>query len=52
MLTYPPDDRISAQEAYAHPWLVSKRLRNGKPKILRNVMANLKNFRVFLYDIQ
>lgn len=46
MLKYSPDERISAQEAYSHPWLANKRSIKGKPRIIRNIMANLKNFHV------
>lgn len=51
MLTYPPENRITAQEAYTHPWLTSKRLHKGKPRIVKNVMTNLKKFRVLLHKI-
>ncbi len=47
MLKYPPDQRISAQDAYTHEWIKGKRFNELKPEIAENILLNLKNFHVY-----
>ena len=46
MISYPPEQRISSQEAYAHEWLKSKNFNKFQPDIANTIMSNLKNFHV------
>jgi len=47
MIKYPPDVRISAQEAYAHEWIKNKHFNQLKPEVAQNILCNLKSFHVF-----
>lgn len=47
MLRYPSTNRISAQEAYAHPWIKKKKFNQLKPETASVLMSNLKSFNVF-----
>jgi calcium-dependent protein kinase len=46
MIKYPPESRLSAQEAFNHPWIKSKKFNELKPETAKYLMANLKNFHV------
>ena len=44
MLTYPPDKRISAEEAYKHEWIQKRKFNVLKPETAHALLTNLKNF--------
>lgn len=48
MIKFPPEQRISAQEAYTHDWIKNKKFNILKPEISQNILYNLKNFHVIL----
>jgi len=51
MLTYPPEKRITAQEAYCHNWIKKKKFNQLKPETAQALLNNLKNFHVlFIID--
>lgn len=52
MLKYPPETRLSAQEAFSHKWIKSKKFNELKPETAKSLMANLKNFHVLILHIQ
>ncbi len=49
MLKYPPEQRFTAQQAYAHDWIQSKKFNELKPAIAQQILDNLKNFHAFLF---
>lgn len=46
MLKYPPEARITAQEAFSHSWIQSKKFNQLKPETAASLLNNLKNFHV------
>ncbi len=49
MLKYPPEGRISAQDAYTHVWIKRKKFNQLKPETAMALLSNLKNFHVILF---
>ena len=46
MLTFPPNKRITAKEAYTHNWIVSKNFNKFEPEASAALLNNLKSFQV------
>lgn len=45
MLTYDPNNRITAEEALHHPWIKKKVAEPSDPKATINALQNLRTFR-------
>ncbi len=50
MLTYDPDKRISAAEAYKHKWLQSKEFCKLDPEKTQELIGNINKFYVSASD--
>jgi hypothetical protein len=46
MLKYPPELRLTAQQAYTHDWIKKKNFNPLKPEATQALLANLTNFHV------
>eukprot|EP00826_Nyctotherus_ovalis_P034848 TRINITY_DN2938_c0_g7_i3.p1 TRINITY_DN2938_c0_g7~~TRINITY_DN2938_c0_g7_i3.p1 ORF type:complete len:229 (-),score=75.19 TRINITY_DN2938_c0_g7_i3:371-1057(-) len=49
MIKFPPEQRISAQEAYGHDWIKNKKFNVLRPEISQSILYNLKNFHVCVW---
>lgn len=52
MLTYDPQARISAAEAYKHPWLMGQDFNNINPDAINEVVHNMGKFCVIHIETQ
>ncbi len=50
MLTYNPEERISAADAYKHKWLQSKEFSKLDPEKTQELISNMSKFYVKLHD--
>ena len=48
MLTYKPENRISAAEAYKHKWFDGKDFNKLSPEVINELINNIDHFYVFL----
>jgi len=46
MIKYPPEQRISAREAYMHKWIKTKKFNTIKPDTSQKILNNLRSFHV------
>jgi len=50
MLTYNPERRITAREAYNHKWLEGKSFNRLSPENAKELAANIRQFCVYIYS--
>lgn len=48
MLKYPPEQRITAQEAYEHDWIKNKKFNVIQADTSKQILTNLRSFHVIL----
>ena len=52
MLTYDPESRISASEAFKHPWFEGKDFATLTPDISQELINNINHFYVYIFVLQ
>jgi hypothetical protein len=49
MIKHPAEARFTAQQAYCHEWIQSKKFNTLQPEIARDLLTNLRNFHATLF---